>query len=169
VVVGQVQGAAHGRRQRGFEPARRAGQQRLHVQPEALAQIALALQRLGLVAVAREHERAGRSVADIHVTRRGELLGERGPAARAAQAELEQRPLAGIGLRHRREHARSHARGPGAELAALEQQHRQPALARAPRDGEADDAATDDRYVVAVAVLWDVASSRFAGMTRISS
>jgi hypothetical protein len=37
--------------------------------------------------------------------------------------------------------------------------------------GEADDAAADDRYVVAtaVAVLWDVASSRFAGMTRISS
>jgi hypothetical protein len=42
-------------------------------------------------------------------------------------------------------------------------------LAGAPRDGEADDAAADDRYVVAVAVFRDVASSRFAGMTRISS
>jgi hypothetical protein len=43
-------------------------------------------------------------------------------------------------------------------------------LAGAPGDGEADDAAADDRYVVAVAVLGDVvASSRFAGMTRISS
>ena len=85
--------------------------------------------------------------------------------------ELEQRPLAGVGLGHRREHARGHARRPGAELAALEQEDRQPARAGAPGHGEADDAAADDGYVVAtaVAVLWDVASSRFAGMTRISS
>jgi hypothetical protein len=60
-------------------------------------------------------------------------------------------------------------RGLRAELAALEYEHRQAARLRAPRDGEADDAAADDRYVVAVGLGGNVLSSRFAGMTRISS
>ena len=97
--------------------------------------------------------------------------GEVRPAARALQAQLEQGALAGVGLGDRREHARGHARRPGAELAALEQEDRQAAGTGAPGHGEADDAAADDGDVVAtaVAVLWDVVSSRFAGMTRISS
>ena len=171
MVVGQVQGAAHGGRERRLQAPRRAGQQRLDVQPEALAQVALALERLGLVAIAGEHQRAARAVADVDAAGLGELRGEVRPAPRALQAELEQRPLAGVGLRHGREHPGGHARGAAAELAALEQEHRQPAGAGAPGHGEADDAAADDGYVVAVAVCrWgDVVSSRFAGMTRISS
>jgi hypothetical protein len=93
-------------------------------------------------------------------------------AAKSGQPRALCRPSsssARVGLGHRGEHARGHARSPGAELAALEQEHRQAALACAPRDREADDAAADDRYVVAVTVFRDVASSRFAGMTRISS
>jgi hypothetical protein len=56
-----------------------------------------------------------------------------------------------------------------AELAALEQEHGQPARLCAPSDGQADDAAADDRYVVGLGLGGDVLSSRFAGMTRISS
>ena len=91
VVVGKVQRAAQRRRERGLEPARGAGQQRLDVQPEALAQVALALERLGLVAIAGEHQRAARAVADVDAAGLGELRGEGGPAPRAAQPELEQR------------------------------------------------------------------------------
>ena len=152
VVVGQVQRAAHGGRERRLEPTRRAGQQRLDVQPEALAQVALALERLGLVAIAGEHQRAARAVADVDAAASASCAANARPAPRAAQPELEQRPLAGVGLGHRREHPGGDARRPGAELAALEQEHRQAALAGAPRDREADDAAADDRYVVAVAV-----------------
>ena len=61
------------------------------------------------------------------------------------------------------------ARGAGAEVAALEHDDRPPTRAGAPGHGEADDAAADDRYVVAVGVCGNWISSRFAGMTRISS
>ena len=171
VVVGQVQRAAHGGRERRLQAARRAGQQRLDLQPEALAQVALALERLGLVAVAREHQRAARAIADVHAADLGQLRGEGRPARALCRPSSSSGTLAGVGLGHRREHARGHARRPGAELAALEQEDRQPAGTGAPGHGEADDAAADDGYVVAtaVAVLWDVVSSRFAGMTRISS
>jgi hypothetical protein len=39
---------------------------------------------------------------------------------------------------------------------------------RAPRDGEADDAAADDQDVVVLGERGNGISSRFAGMTRIS-
>ena len=65
VVIGDVQRAAQRRRQRGLQAARGAGQQPLHAQPEALAQLALALERLGVVAVAGEHQRAARPIAEV--------------------------------------------------------------------------------------------------------
>ena len=170
MVVRQVQRAAGGGRERRLEPARRAGQQRLDVQPEALAQVALALEGLGLVAIAGEHQRPARAVPDVDAAGLGELLGEvRGQrrALRSPSSSSGRSPASvsatGASM------PGGDARRPGAELAALEQEHRQAALAGAPRDREADDAAADDRYVVGLAVFRDVASSRFAGMTRISS
>jgi len=55
-----------------------------------------------------------------------------------------------------------------AELRALEHAGPQAARAGAPRDGEADEAAADDRYVERFGLVGDRDSPRFAGMTRIS-
>jgi hypothetical protein len=55
-----------------------------------------------------------------------------------------------------------------AELAALQHAGAQAARAGAPRDGEADEAAADDRYVERFGLVGDRDSPRFAGMTRIS-
>jgi hypothetical protein len=171
VVLGEVQRAAQRRRERGLQAARGAGQQPLHAQSEALAQVALALERLGLVAIAGEHERAARAVSDVDAAGPREVRGEGGPEPRALQAQREQRALAGVGLGDGRQHAGGNVRGPRPQLAAVEHEHREPARTRTPGHSEADEAAADDRYVVAVAVAvgGDVVSSRFAGMTRISS
>jgi hypothetical protein len=56
-----------------------------------------------------------------------------------------------------------------AERAPVVDDDRQAAGAGSPGDGEADDAAADDGYVVAVGGVGNDVSSRFAGMTRISS
>jgi hypothetical protein len=56
-----------------------------------------------------------------------------------------------------------------AELAAVEHAHRETARGRAPRAGEADEAAADDRYAERLRLSRDRLSPRFAGMTRISS
>jgi len=55
-----------------------------------------------------------------------------------------------------------------AERAALEDADAQPARAGAPRYGEADEAAADDRYIERFGLVGDRDSPRFAGMTRIS-
>ena len=73
-----------------------------------------------------------------------QLRGERWPRLRAAQPELEQRELAGVRLGDGREHARRDVRRAASELAALEHPNDMPALRRAPRDGEPDDAPADD-------------------------
>ena len=86
VVAGDSQRKRLRRGERGLEPASSARQQPLDVEPELVAQRQLALERLGLVAVARDDERAAAAQAGIDAGRRGELGGERRPGARAAQA-----------------------------------------------------------------------------------
>ena len=54
MVVGDVEAEADRRRERGLQPACGAGQQPLDAQPVLEAERVLAVQRLGLVAVARE-------------------------------------------------------------------------------------------------------------------
>jgi hypothetical protein len=60
-------------------------------------------------------------------------------------------------------------RGAVAERPAVEDADAQATDPRAPCDGEADDAAADDDDVVLLGGLGNGVSSRFAGMTRISS
>jgi hypothetical protein len=55
------------------------------------------------------------------------------------------------------------------ESAAVVHDDGQAAGAGSPGNGKADDAAADDGYVVAVGGVGNGVSSRFAGMTRISS
>jgi hypothetical protein len=56
-----------------------------------------------------------------------------------------------------------------AELAAVEHADAQAPRRGAPRGGQADEAAADDRYVERLRLARDRLSPRFAGMTRISS
>jgi hypothetical protein len=56
-----------------------------------------------------------------------------------------------------------------AELAAVQHVDAQAARRGAPRGGQADEAAADDRYVERLRLARDRLSPRFAGMTRISS
>ena len=91
-----------------------------------------------------------------------------GQRARALQPQAQQRLLAGVGLADRREHPGRHARGGGAELAAVEHAHAQAARLRAPGHREADEAAADDGHVEHLSSVGDRFAPRFAGMTRIS-
>ena len=160
VVAGDVEGQAQRGRERGLQPARRRGQEALGAQPQPLAQLELALQRLCLVAVACDHERAAGDVTDVDARQPVQLGGERGPAPRAAQPELEQRALARVGLGHGGEHARGHRRRRGAEVAAVEHDDAQPARASAPRDGQPGDPSAEDGHVVGLLLVTvDVSSS----------
>jgi hypothetical protein len=144
VIARDVERQAHGRRQRGLQAPRGAGQQALHVEAELEAQRELAVERLGLVAVARDDERPAAAQAGVGAGRLLELGGEGRPVARAAQSQPEQRELARVGLGDRGQHAGGDARRAGAQLAALEHADAQAASRRAPGDGEADDAPADD-------------------------
>ena len=98
-----------------------------------------------LVAVERHRERA--LAAQIHGHAGGglELAGEFRPQIAAFHHQGQQRVLAGLGLDLRRQHP---GRGPGGavpRLAALEDRDAAPGAGEMPADGEAADAAADDR------------------------
>ena len=131
------------RRQRRLQPARLRRAQPLDGQPEPAAELGEAVERLGLVAVARDDQRADRPVARVL-----ELGAEVLVAARALQPELEQRALAELGLGGRREHARGDL--PRGGLAGLEHDDARAALPRAPRASETDRATADDGDVEAL-------------------
>ena len=77
-----------------------------------------------------------------------ELVHERRIALRRLQPELQQLPLAEVGLGDRGEHARGDV--PRAGLARVEHERLRAVAGRAPRASEADRAAADDRDVVAL-------------------
>ena len=79
--------------------------QPLDRQPEPAAELGQAIERLGLVAVAGDDERAHRGSPAPRARRRRRV------APRALQPELQQRLLAELGLRHGREHARGDVPG----------------------------------------------------------
>ena len=125
--------------------ARRARrrQQPLDVEPEPPAEREQPVELLGLVAVARDDQRAGaRAGRDRARTPSASSAQNAGNAGRGAQAELEQRVLAELRLGDRREHARGDV--PGARLARVEHADAQPALRGAPCAREADRPAADD-------------------------
>ena len=167
VVVRQVKREPDRRRKRRLERASPRRRHAVDSQPHPLAQLELALERLGLVAVPRDQERPARPVADVDAGDVAELLGEARPPPRALHAEHEQVALAGIRLGGRCEHPRRDAPGAVGELAAVEHTRREVASSSPPRHREPDDPAADDGYVVGGAV--DDVPPRFAGMTRISS
>ena len=138
VVAGDVEREPHRRRERGLGAARLARPQPGDLQAERLAEGDQALERLGLVGVARHDERARAAEAGVAVELAAEGLEHRG----AAQPELQQRALAELGLGDRREHPRGDV--PRAGLARVEHDDRQPAPCRAPSAREADRPAADD-------------------------
>ena len=147
VVAGDVEREPDRRRQRGLGAARLAsGSSRSTSSPSSRAEGEQAVERLGLVAVARD-DAACRSCGSPGRPDARQLGAERREAARGAQPELEQRALAELGLGDRREHAGGDV--PGAGLAGVEHDGAQPALRGAPRAGEADRPAADDGDVVA--------------------
>ena len=152
VVVGGVQGTAEGRGEHRLEAARGARHEPLHAEAELLAERELAIERLLLVPVTGEHERARPAVADGLPGGRLELCREGGPELGALQPELEQRPLARVGLGHRREHPGGDVGGAAAEVTTVDQDDREAALRRPPGDREADGPAADHGDVVAIFV-----------------
>ena len=144
MVVGHVEGEPQGGRQARLAASCLAGAQALHRQSVAAAQLQRALECLGLVAVARDQQRAARQVADIgNPGRDGKLGGEARIAAGAAQPERQQRLLPGGDLGDRRDHPGRDVRGAAADLAALQDGDAQPTLSGAPGDRQTDDPATD--------------------------
>ena len=85
VVAGDVERQPHRRRERRLGAARGARQQPLDGQPEALAEREQPVELLGLVAVARDHERARLPVAGIEARELGQLGAEGGEPGGGAQ------------------------------------------------------------------------------------
>ena len=166
VVAGDVERQPQRRRERRLAATRLAREQPLDRQSERLALGSRALQRLGLVAIARDEQRAARAVAGIALGRLGQLLDEGVVAVERGAAEREQPALADARLADRREHAGGDARGPAREHVALQHDRPQAALLRAPRDGEAGDSAAHDGDVEAIGGVGHVLLP-CAGMTRI--
>ena len=138
-----VEREPHRRRERGLEPARLRGAQPLHRQPEPRAERGEAIERFGLVAIARHHQRADRAVARI-VER-----GAEGRVAREALApELQQFALAELGLGDRRQHAGGDV--PRAGRPRIQHHDARAGLASGQRTGEPDRATTDDGDVEAL-------------------
>ena len=80
---GTSSAARSGRRQRGLQRGAPALGAALDGEAERLAQRALALERLGLVAVAGDDERAARAVADAHAAAASSSAAKAGQRARA--------------------------------------------------------------------------------------
>ena len=168
VVVGHVEREAHGRGQRGLGAARRDGRRRSTRSPKRWRS---ASSRSSASASSRS-----RATSSVPWVRRSipvpaassSSAAKAGQRAALCSPSAQQRLLAGVGLADRREHPGRHARGAGAELAAVEHAHAQAARLRAPGDGEADEAAADDGDVEHLSCVGDRFAPRFAGMTRIS-
>jgi hypothetical protein len=150
VVAGHLDGEPQRGRERRLEAARRRRTQPRGGQAELGAEGQLAIEPLGLVAVAGDHQRA--ALEDRHRVARGlaQLVHERRVAARRGDVQRGQVVLAEGGLAGRREHAGGDARGTGTRLAALEHDGPKAALRGPPGDGQADHAASHYRDVEAV-------------------
>jgi hypothetical protein len=164
VVAGDVERQADGRRQGGLEPAGLARAQPFDVEVVGAPEGEQAVERLGLVAVAGDRERAGRAQAGILARRLGQLGAEVAEHRRAAQVELEQRVLAELRLGDRGEHPRGDT--PRGIPTGVDDDGAQAALGRAPRARQADRAAPCDGDVKRTrGHCWTLPP--YAGTTRI--
>ncbi len=144
MIVGHVERESQRRREPRLDATRLARAQSPDAQTEAAPELELARERLGLVGVARRQQRAAREVADVVATAGGRQLGhERRVQARARKPQRQQPLLPGARLRNGREHAGAEPGRAVAGLITLEHERAEPALARAPGDGQADHAAAD--------------------------
>jgi hypothetical protein len=163
VVARDVEGETDRRGERGLDATGAARQQALDVEAELAPEGEQAVERLGLVAIAGDDERARRPVARVDAAL-GQLGAEAGEGARRAKAELEQRRVAEVGLGRGREHAGGDL--PRAGLAGVEHDRTQAALGGAPRAGEADrPAARYGEVIRARGHCWTFPP--YAGTTRI--
>ena len=145
MVVAELEREPHGRRERGLGAARGRGQEPLGAQAVAGVERGEPLERLRVVAVAGDDERAGRAQLRVDARRGGQLGAEARVRGGGAHAQLEQRLLAVLELGDGREHAGGDV--PRAGLAGVEHEHAQAALGRPPRAREADRPAAHDEDV----------------------
>ena len=162
VVPGDVQREPHGRRERRLGAPRGARQQAHDIEPQALAEGEQPVELLRLVAVARDDERARLPVARVLAGALRQLRAEGGEAGGGAGGQVEQRVLAELGLRGRREHAGGDV--PGAGRAIVEQGDGGAALSGAPGRGEADRPTADHHHLM---LHGHCALLPYAGTTRI--
>ena len=133
----------HGGRERGLHAPRLRSAQALDAQPAGAAELDLALERLGLVAVARDDERPVRAQAGVGPGG-AQVLRERGPARGAGEPERRQPLLAERRLGDRREHAGGDVRRARADRVALVDDDAPAALRGAPGDAQPDRPRADD-------------------------
>ena len=162
VVAGDVQREPDGRRERRLGAPRGARQQARDIEAQALAEGEQPVELLRLVAVARHDERARLPVARVLAGALGQLRAEGGEAGGGAGGQAEQRVLAELGLRGRREHAGGDV--PGAGRAVVEQGDGGAALSGAPGRGEADRPTADHHHLM---LHGHCALLPYAGTTRI--
>ena len=165
VVAGDVEREPHRRRERRLGAARLARAQPRHVEAERLAHRDQPVERLRLVGVARDDQRAVAAQARVMPGGLGQLGAEALVRAGAAQPELEQLALAELRLGDGREHARGDV--PRAGLAGVEHERAQPARGGAPGAGEADRPAADDEDVWVLRCCHWWRFPPYAGTTRI--
>jgi hypothetical protein len=146
-LVRGVNRRGHTRRKPWLQAPRIASAQPLRLEGEVAHELESVAKLGGLVAIERDMHRAEIEESDLTPGRIGELGCECRPLPVGAQRELEQLLLAPGRLADRREHAGGDSRGARPRLAPIEDAHRQPALGRAPRAGQADRARADDERV----------------------
>ena len=147
VVVGGRERQADGGRERRLDAAGPAGRQPLDGQSVLAAEVGLALERLGLVAVAGHQQGAGAAVAGIAATELGQFVHPGGVPGGGRQVELQQRALAEGGLGDGRQHPGGDVRGSAGQVAPVEDERAQAPRGRPLCDGQPGDASPDHDYV----------------------
>ena len=146
-LVRRVHAAAAAGAEPGLELAAGARRQPFGVEPERAHQLEAAPQLGRLVAVERDVQRAELEVADLAPGSPRRARPRTRPEPVRGERQLEQAVLAPGRLADRRQHPGGDVGGAGAGTVALDHEHLEPALGRAPGAGEADHAGADDDRV----------------------
>jgi hypothetical protein len=140
---------AHARRETGFELAAAAAREPLRFEAVRDLELVETAKLREVVAIGRHHQRAALAVGGVESCPLCEPRGEGRPAAGCLEVQSEQRLLPKSRLGDRCKHPGGHARGTGARLRAVDEEHAESAPLGFPRAREPDDPRAHDGDVVA--------------------
>ena len=154
MVVGKLECAAQRGCQGRLQRSRLGGAQPRDLQIQALSDVMLALKGLGLVPVARDHQRPASEIAGIEPCPLPQLGDELRVVACAVDSEPQQWLLLGVGLGDGREHSRGDVGGSAPGAASLQHHHARASFSEPPRGRESDHAAPDHDHIKRFCSLW---------------